>query len=259
MVSLYEIGEDGKLKFVDSVDTDKNGVYTFSSARPNKEYIIKVYEPLKEDGIQNVAVVKASTEPTGLERGLDIATIEYSKPIPTNEKTEIDKQANGILGTTNVKSSLSNNTSTNDKSVMRDSGQPPASAIFKNGMNYKQQDPSDSFYAIVYFGFDLDNLTAKSIKTVDSVISYMKANPLDQFILLGHADEVGDIEYNIDLSKRRVFTVTKYMGSKGIDTKRLRLSYFGEQRPAQTNTTSKEYLRLNRRVEFILIKNDPNN
>lgn len=256
-VSLYEVGEDGKIKLVDSVETDKNGVYTFSNARPNKEYIIKVYEPIKADGLQEVTIVRASTEPEGIERGLAVATIENTKPIPTTAEAAINTRTSEVLGTTNVRPSLSNKSNENDKNVLRNAGMSPATPILNNGITYKQQVSSDSFYAIVYFGFDLDHLTTKAIRTLDSVVSYMKANPQDEFILLGHADEVGDLEYNIDLSKRRVFTVTRYIGSKGINTKRLKLSYYGEQRPAQNNTTSKEYLRLNRRVEFLLIKNDP--
>lgn len=256
-VSLYEVGEDGKIKLVDSVETDKNGVYTFSNARPNKEYIIKVYEPIKADGLQEVTIVRASTEPEGIERGLAVATIENNKPIPATAEAAINTRTNEVLGTTNVRPSLSNKSNENDKNVLRNVGMSPATPILNNGITYKQQVSSDSFYAIVYFGFDLDHLTTKAIRTLDSVVSYMKANPQDEFILLGHADEVGDLEYNIDLSKRRVFAVTRYISSKGINTKRLKLSYYGEQRPAQNNTTSKEYLRLNRRVEFLLIKNDP--
>ena len=108
-------------------------------------------------------------------------------------------------------------------------------------------------------GFDLDNISIRAVRTLDSVVAYMKANPQDEFLLLGHADEVGDLQYNIDLSKRRVIQIMRYIGSKGVDTKRLKLSYYGEQRPAKTNAISKEYLRFNRRVEFILIKNDPKN
>jgi outer membrane protein OmpA-like peptidoglycan-associated protein/tetratricopeptide (TPR) repeat protein len=256
-VSLYEVAEDGKIKIVDSVETDKNGVYTFSSARPNKEYVIKVYEPINEDGVQNVTVVKSSTEPDGIERGLAVATVEFTKPASSNGGMSIASIAN-ITEAEKV---------TKDQAVAVNSSTPtvinqPIASLNKKstpelssiGNGFKEPVPSDSFYAIVYFGFDLDNITIRAVRTLDSVVAYMKANPQDEFILLGHADEVGDIQYNIDLSKRRVIQVIRYIGSKGVDTKRLKLSYYGENRPAQTNNTSRNYLQMNRRVEFMLIK-----
>ena len=256
MVSLYEEAEDGKIKLMDSVSTDKNGVYSFLHARPNKPYVIKVYEPLKSDGIQNVTIIKASTEPNDLEKELAVATIEYTKTSTTEPLLPARANVTGVEKTAKDEKVLvqKRDISNKNENTFIKSNSSSSTGI---GLGDKQLKNDDSFYAIIYFGFDLDNLTSIAIRTLDSVVAYMKANPQDDFILLGHADEVGDLQYNIDLSKRRVFTVTRYMGSKGIDTKRLKLSYYGEQRPAKTNATSKEYLRLNRRVEFILIKNDP--
>lgn len=253
MVSLYEEAEDGKIKLMDSVSTDKNGVYSFLHARPNKPYVIKVYEPLKSDGIQNVTIIKASTEPNDLEKELAVATIEYTKTSTTEPLLPARANVTGVEKTAKDEKVLvqKRDISNKNENTFIKSNSSSSTGI---GLGDKQLKNDDSFYAIIYFGFDLDNLTSIAIRTLDSVVAYMKANPQDDFILLGHADEVGDLQYNIDLSKRRVFTVTRYMGSKGIDTKRLKLSYYGEQRPAKTNATSKEYLRLNRRVEFILIK-----
>ena len=127
---------------------------------------------------------------------------------------------------------------TNFEKILRQSGEKYHEKM-QSSEELLQQDSSDrrlsadSFYAIVYFGFDQYLFTTKAIRTLDSVVAYMKSNPNDEFTLLGHADEVGGIDYNTDLSKRRVFAVTRYIGSKGVNTKRLKLSFFGEQRPAQ--------------------------
>ena len=256
-VSLYEVAEDGKIQIVDSVETDKNGVYTFSSARPNKEYVIKVYEPINEDGVQNVTVVKSSTEPDGIERGLAVASVEYTKPASANVGMSIASNANITeveKATKDQPVAVNNSTPTVINQPLGSLNKKSTPELSSIGNGFKEPVPSDSFYAIVYFGFDLDNITIRAVRTLDSVVAYMRANPQDEFMLLGHADEVGDLQYNIDLSKRRVIQVIRYIGSKGIDTKRLKLSYYGENKPAQTNATSKEYLRLNRRVEFLLIK-----
>ena len=259
--SLYELNEDGTVVKVDSVLTDKNGLYTFSNARPNKQYFIKVFEPVSETYNQNVTIITASTEPEGLDRGLAVATVEIPNSRMQIEKTLKTKSTDSYtVNQQDAKLSLD----TNFEKILRQSGEKYHEKM-QSSEELLQQDSSnrrlsaDSFYAIVYFGFDQYLFTTKAIRTLDSVVAYMKSNPNDEFILLGHADEVGGIEYNKDLSKRRVFAVTRYIGSKGVNTKRLKLSFFGEQRPAQTNKTSKEFLRLNRRVEFKLIKNDLNN
>ena len=253
IVSLYEAQEDGKIKLLDSVSTDRNGVYTFLHARPNKSYIIKVYNPTKGHGVPNFTVIKASTEPNDLEKGLAVATIEYSKTPTIEPLLPARVNITSVEKTTKDEILMiqKGETSNKNENAFIKSNSSSSTGI---GLGDKQLINVDSFYAIIYFGFDLDNLTQRAVKILDSVVAYMKANLKDEFILLGHADEVGDATYNMELSKRRVFGVTKYIASKGINTERLKLYYYGEQKQAQSNTTPKHHLRLNRRVEFILVK-----
>ncbi|MEY2586504.1 MAG: hypothetical protein RLY11_353 [Bacteroidota bacterium] len=255
IVSLYEEGQDGKLKLIDSVSTDKNGVYTFLHARPNKSYVVKVYEPIKEDAIQKFIVIRASTEPNDLEKGLAVATIEYNKlKTPTTEPL-LPARANvtGIEEVSKVETLLVQKGGTTDKN--QNTFLKSNSSTFTGiGQEYREPMNTVSLYAIVYFEFKLDSLTSRAVNILDSIVAYMKANPKDEFILLGHADKTGDLNYDIDLSKRRVFVITKYIGSKGINIKRLKPSYYSKKKQAQSNKIYKYDQVLNQRVEFLLIK-----
>jgi outer membrane protein OmpA-like peptidoglycan-associated protein len=74
-----------------------------------------------------------------------------------------------------------------------------------------------------------------------------------QVEISGHADAVGDENYNLTLSKRRAQSVTNYITSQGISKDRITVTYFGETKPLESNATA-EGRKKNRRVEFIILK-----
>ena len=69
----------------------------------------------------------------------------------------------------------------------------------------------------------------------------------------GHADFLGEDEYNDKLSKARADKVVSYLASKGIDKSRLRAQGYGEKKPAPGTDTSEEGRSLNRRTEFMIM------
>ena len=69
----------------------------------------------------------------------------------------------------------------------------------------------------------------------------------------GHADATGPEEYNMDLSKRRAQSVVRYLTDKEVATTRIKVSFFGETKPIETNAT-REGRSKNRRVEFKILK-----
>jgi outer membrane protein OmpA-like peptidoglycan-associated protein len=72
--------------------------------------------------------------------------------------------------------------------------------------------------------------------------------------LAGHTDNVGNDEFNLDLSKRRAESTKAYFVSKGIDGARITTEYFGETKPIDTNDTPAGRKK-NRRVEMKLVFN----
>ncbi len=97
--------------------------------------------------------------------------------------------------------------------------------------------------------FDIQKTAIKSTHTtdLDAVVSYLKQNPKAGVLIQGHADAVGDEDYNMQVSDIRAQNVADYISSKGIAPNRISSESFGESKPAGTNKT-KEGRRVNRRV-----------
>lgn len=73
-----------------------------------------------------------------------------------------------------------------------------------------------------------------------------------RFVLSGHTDDVGDEDFNLELSKARAETARKYLMSKhGIDVGRIEVEAYGESKPKEPNQDDFTR-RQNRRVEFTL-------
>lgn len=93
----------------------------------------------------------------------------------------------------------------------------------------------------------------ESYEQLDLVAQMMTDNPTMEIKLSGHTDNVGNARLNKRLSQERVDAVIKYFVSKGIDAKRLSGVGYGGSKPIASNS-SEETRRLNRRVEFTVVK-----
>jgi adhesin transport system outer membrane protein len=69
----------------------------------------------------------------------------------------------------------------------------------------------------------------------------------------GHCDTTGNDKINDPLSQNRANAVKKYLVNKGVAAERLEAKGYGSRRSTATNATV-EGRRLNRRVQFVLIK-----
>ena len=93
-----------------------------------------------------------------------------------------------------------------------------------------------------------ENLVAVAEALLDSRMQAMR------FMVSGHTDDIGELDYNNALSQRRAQSVIRYLTEQqNIDPERLKASYFGETRPLESND-SPAGRRVNRRVEFQLIR-----
>ena len=97
------------------------------------------------------------------------------------------------------------------------------------------------------------NLLPESNDELDLVVSFLKVNPKIEIQLTGHTDNRGNPEHNQRLSQKRVERVKGYFVSKGISTKRITGRGYGGFKPIAANDTE-ETRRLNRRVEFTIVK-----
>lgn len=106
----------------------------------------------------------------------------------------------------------------------------------------------------VFFDFDKWDLRPESYTELDRVVKLLNENPAIEIEMTAHTDSRGNDDYNFKLSDNRARSVMEYILSKGIDAKRITSKGYGETKPVVPNDTD-ENRQLNRRVEFIIVKN----
>ena len=107
----------------------------------------------------------------------------------------------------------------------------------------------------VLFHRGTDLLLDSSYVELNNVVRMMKDNPDIEIELSGHTDNQGNARKNVILSQERVEKVKEYLVSKGIGENRITGKGYGGDRPIASNRME-ETRRLNRRVEFTVIKSD---
>jgi len=103
------------------------------------------------------------------------------------------------------------------------------------------------------FDFGKEAIRNTSNSGLDKLTALMKKNPTWRLKLSGHTDNVSSMKFNMALSKKRVESVKKYLGSEGIGGDRVVLKWYGPTKPIAPNSTE-EGKQKNRRVEFLIIQ-----
>ena len=105
----------------------------------------------------------------------------------------------------------------------------------------------------VLFRFNSSELNEKLYSSLDSLIQKIPREEAIQLQLLGHTDNVGADDYNLDLSRRRAMSVAAYLRKKGLEQFIRHVAGMGEGSPVTGNDTP-EGRKKNRRVEIIIYK-----
>lgn len=105
----------------------------------------------------------------------------------------------------------------------------------------------------VLFQVGTTTLLSDSYNELDVVVDLLKSNPKVEIELAGHTDNRGDAKMNLKLSQSRVDKVKAYITSKGVSGKRIKGKGYGGQKPI-AGSDSEESRKLNRRVEFTIVK-----
>jgi OOP family OmpA-OmpF porin len=105
----------------------------------------------------------------------------------------------------------------------------------------------------VLFQVGTTRLLDKSFDELNVVVDLLRSNPKIEIELAGHTDSHGNEKQNLKLSQSRVDKVKEYLVSKGISPKRIHGKGYGGKKPI-TNSDSEESRKLNRRVEFTIVK-----
>jgi len=101
------------------------------------------------------------------------------------------------------------------------------------------------------FDTDKDTLKSESLPSLEEVAKLLKNNPSLKLYVVGHTDNQGSADYNLDLSQRRAKSIAKALVSQyGIDAKRLYGHGAGLFSPVASNASEKGRAK-NRRVELV--------
>lgn len=103
----------------------------------------------------------------------------------------------------------------------------------------------------IYFDFDKADIKPESQPVIEEIAKLLTENPQLKVYIVGHTDNVGDLEYNLDLSRRRAEAVVKELTTKyGIERSRLIPFGVGPLAPVASNDTEEGRAK-NRRVEIV--------
>jgi outer membrane protein OmpA-like peptidoglycan-associated protein len=112
----------------------------------------------------------------------------------------------------------------------------------------------------VLYDYNKANLRKESFMPLDSLVTLMNANPTWGVEIRSHTDSIGSDAFNQRLSDARAQSVVNYLTSKGIAADRLKAAGYGAGQPIAPNTNADgtdnpEGRQLNRRTEFVIIRN----
>ena len=103
----------------------------------------------------------------------------------------------------------------------------------------------------IYFDTDSSTIKESSKPTMDEIGKLLRNNAGMRIIVVGHTDNQGGYDYNMDLSKRRAMAVTENLRKDyKIEDSRLKSAGVGYLAPAASNATE-DGRALNRRVELV--------
>ena len=94
-----------------------------------------------------------------------------------------------------------------------------------------------SYDFTIYFGNDSDIITDLSASIIAEIQKLLSVDTEYTVLLVGYADSVGAATYNLELSKRRVMSVSEKLLVSGLNADKFNISFNGEISPLDDNST----------------------
>ncbi len=104
----------------------------------------------------------------------------------------------------------------------------------------------------VLFNTGSAEIKEESLSILEKVKDVLLKNPNYILNVNGHTDNVGDAKSNLSLSQARAESVQAYLGSHGVEARRIHPHGYGDAKPIASNETDLGKQK-NRRVEFRII------
>ncbi len=112
--------------------------------------------------------------------------------------------------------------------------------------------PQITHLKTVYFETNIDTLDTFEKQKLMDLKNFIMQNPNSQLLVVGHTDETGTNEYNMNLSIRRAKNTANLLQNLlNFDISKIKIEGKGKSEPASATDLSK-----NRRVEIFLIENE---
>lgn len=106
----------------------------------------------------------------------------------------------------------------------------------------------------IYFDFDKYSIRETDMDFLTKNAKWLGVNPRIKVRIEGHADERGETDYNLALGDKRARSIKKYLSDMGIQTERLDVVSYGEEKPAVDGHDEDAWSK-NRRAEFVITAN----
>jgi outer membrane protein OmpA-like peptidoglycan-associated protein len=107
----------------------------------------------------------------------------------------------------------------------------------------------------LYFNVDQANLDKAEQTRFNNFMKEVEGMKNVSFIVLGHTDRDGSLDYNLILSMKRAETIKRKIADLGIKKDTIEVYYFGESKALYKESYEKEQKKLSRKVEINVIKN----
>ena len=107
----------------------------------------------------------------------------------------------------------------------------------------------DSMTYRIYFDLDRSLLLSEAFKTLQGIVTILKADNTLKVNITGHSDNLGTSSINMQLSADRAAITRDYLISYNIPAEKITTSYYGESKPIDDAQQWR-----NRRVEITILK-----
>ncbi len=103
----------------------------------------------------------------------------------------------------------------------------------------------------IHFDFDRYDIRPGDAVVLDANAAWLKQHPNMLVLIEGHCDERGTNEYNLALGERRAKAAMNYLVAQGVQSDRITIISYGEERPACFEKGESCWAK-NRRAHFLV-------
>jgi outer membrane protein OmpA-like peptidoglycan-associated protein len=244
--AYYSVNASGTYAFLNSTesDTTSSDIYQIKLASNNVPKPVVIVQGKVLDGKTKMpldALISYEILPEGKDAGLarsNPATGEYRIILPYGKSYGYRAEAKGYI-------SVNENFDLVDQKQYQQITNDLFLIPIEAGQTIKLNN--------IFFVQSKAEMLPSSYPELDRLVKIMKDNPTMEIELHGYTDNNGDAQKNIELSEQRVEAVKIYMITRGIAAKHIQGKGFGGANPIADNH-KEETRKLNRRVEFVIIK-----